>query len=111
MPSTQLAKSFGHVAGRSLQVTATTSLLKPIIGISLRLLVLSLVVQSGTTWAQLDFEKPPIDYGKIDTNDSIAKLGKALAAGEIEFQYDPDHGESCKEALRSWFLSISAKFS
>ncbi len=92
MPTQNQAKPCNPVAGRSLHSTTNFRPLMHFFGASLRLMILSLAVNSGTAWAQLDFEKPPIDYGKVDTNDSIAKLGKALAAGEIEFEYDPNHG-------------------
>lgn len=42
--------------------------------------------------AQLDFERPPIDYHNHATQDSIARLQAALDAGEAKLEYDDQRG-------------------
>jgi hypothetical protein len=42
--------------------------------------------------AQFDFEKPPINYGQVDTHDRVAALATAIEKGEVQFKYDPRHG-------------------
>jgi hypothetical protein len=52
-----------------------------------------LFVAAGTpARAQLDFERPPIDYHQQPTQDPVAKLQSALDAGEATLEYDPEHG-------------------
>jgi len=43
-------------------------------------------------WAQFDFEKPPINYGEVDTHDRVAALATAIEKGEVQFNYDANHG-------------------
>lgn len=46
----------------------------------------------STGWAQFDFERPPVDYGKSPTNDRVAQLAKRLETGEVKFHFDNLHG-------------------
>lgn len=43
-------------------------------------------------FAQLDFEKPPIDYGKQPARDPVAKLAEAIDAGTVELKFESEHG-------------------
>jgi hypothetical protein len=43
-------------------------------------------------YGQLDFEKPPIDYGKAETHDRVAQLAAKLNAGEVQLHFDKTHG-------------------
>ncbi len=43
-------------------------------------------------WAQFDFEKPPINYGEVETHDRVAALASAIEKGEVQFKYDARHG-------------------
>ena len=38
--------------------------------------------------AQIDFEKPPVNYGQVESKDPIAKLIKQMASGEVKLEYD-----------------------
>jgi len=42
--------------------------------------------------AQLDFEKPPINYGSAETHDPVARLAQELAAGSRRLEYSEPHG-------------------
>jgi len=42
--------------------------------------------------AQDDFDRPPISYSTTPTHDAIARLQKQLDAGEVELQWDKQHG-------------------
>ncbi len=51
-----------------------------------------LCVLPNTSWAQFDFEKPPINYGEVDAHDRVAALATAIQKGEVQFKYDEHHG-------------------
>jgi len=38
------------------------------------------------------FERPPIDYLNAEVHDDVAALAEKIAAGEVELEYDPEHG-------------------
>ena len=38
--------------------------------------------------AQIDFEKPPVNYGQVESKDPIAKLIKQMDSGEVKLEYD-----------------------
>ncbi len=42
--------------------------------------------------AQLDFEKAPINYGDVESNDAVARLARAMERGEISLEYSDRHG-------------------
>ena len=42
--------------------------------------------------AQLEFERPPIDYHARDSHDAVAELGRKIEAGAIELEYDAERG-------------------
>lgn len=42
--------------------------------------------------AQLEFERPPIDYHGAKTQDPVARLQAALDAGEAKLEYSEEHG-------------------
>jgi hypothetical protein len=47
---------------------------------------------AGPAWGQLEFEGPPIEYGKRFTTDRVAELGKKLEAGEVTLASDGKQG-------------------
>lgn len=51
-----------------------------------------MVLWPSISWAQFDFEKPPINYGEAVTHDRVAALASAIEKGEVEFKYDASHG-------------------
>lgn len=42
--------------------------------------------------AQFDFDRPPIDYSAAEPQDAIADLARQLERGEIELNWDAQHG-------------------
>lgn len=52
-------------------------------------LVLGLVANAE---AQLDFEKPPIDYGKVSAEDRVAQLAADMEDGTVRLEYSAEHG-------------------
>lgn len=50
------------------------------------------LVQAGAVRAQVDFERPPIDYLTAPVQDPAAKLAAQLESGEATLQWDPEHG-------------------
>ncbi len=67
-------------------------------------------------FAQEDIDRPPISYGSTPTEDAVALLQKGIEAGEIELQWDEQHGwlPSVLEALeipRSSQLLVFSKTS
>ena len=57
-----------------------------------RSLLISLLLVTSTATAQLDFERPPIDYHNRPTNNPIEELQKRINSGDIKFEYDENHG-------------------
>jgi hypothetical protein len=55
-------------------------------------LLLSLLFFSSLATAQLDFERPPIDYHNRPTNNPIEELQKKLDSGEVQLKYDEQKG-------------------
>jgi hypothetical protein len=49
---------------------------------------LLLLLISSSTWAQIDFEKPPVNYGQEVSQDPVAQLIRKMAAGEAKLEYD-----------------------
>lgn len=43
-------------------------------------------------YAQLDFERPPVNYGQAEANDPVAVLARALAEGRESLEYSEEHG-------------------
>lgn len=54
-------------------------------------LLLSVAFEQSS-FAQLRFEKPPIEYSTTTVNDPIAGLQKRMNDGSFELQYDDKHG-------------------
>ena len=50
-----------------------------------------LMIGSGV-YAQLEFEGPPINYGKEPASDRVAQLGKALEGGSVQLEPDDKFG-------------------
>jgi hypothetical protein len=50
--------------------------------------IVFLLCLAGNLSAQIDFEKPPVNYGQEVSQDPVAKLIKKMAAGEAKLQYD-----------------------
>lgn len=42
--------------------------------------------------AQLRFEEAPINYGKVETDDPVARLQQRIEADEVTLTYDDEHG-------------------
>ncbi len=57
-----------------------------------RSLLISLLLVTSAATAQLDFERPPIDYHNQPTNNPIEELQKKLDREEIQFEYDETLG-------------------
>ena len=51
-----------------------------------------LVGSDSPARAQLDFEGPPVSYGKQPTTDRVAQLAEALAGGELALEEDAKFG-------------------
>jgi hypothetical protein len=49
---------------------------------------LLLLLISSSTWAQIDFERPPVNYGQEVSQDPVAQLIRKMAAGEAKLEYD-----------------------
>jgi hypothetical protein len=47
---------------------------------------------SCQVFGQIDFEKPPVNYGQTESQDAVAQLVKKMAAGEVQLNYDPRLG-------------------
>jgi len=43
-------------------------------------------------WAQLEFERPPIDYTDVEVHDPIAELQQRLDSGEAKLAFNEEHG-------------------
>ena len=54
--------------------------------------VVTTLFLANNAFAQVDFEKAPINYGKGETHDPIAKLAKAMEAGDVKLEYDEHYG-------------------
>lgn len=54
------------------------------------MLVLGLLNQLAS--GQVSYDKPPINYGSAQPKDAVAKLAEALDGGQVELQYDQQHG-------------------
>lgn len=58
----------------------------------------ALVAMFGSFWlaapaaAQLEFERPPIDYLNVEPSDPIARLQQRLDAGETTLEFHPERG-------------------
>lgn len=52
----------------------------------------SLAVCPGEVQAQVEFERPPINYNTAPVHDRIADLQRELAAGTATLEYDQRHG-------------------
>lgn len=53
-------------------------------------LVVSAMMSSAH--AQMDFEKPPINYGSVESQDGVAGLVKRINSGEVSLEYDRKFG-------------------
>ncbi len=51
-----------------------------------------LALSSREVDAQFDFEKPPINYGEVESHDRVAKLATAIDKGDVQLEYDAAHG-------------------
>ena len=51
-----------------------------------------LVASDSPARAQLDFEGPPVSYGKQPTTDRVARLGEALEGGKLALEEDAKFG-------------------
>ena len=58
----------------------------------LGLLAAMFSVLAQSSYAQLQFESEPINYGSAPVNDPIARLQAKIDSGDIEMKYDADHG-------------------
>ncbi len=47
---------------------------------------------STTAFAQLEFEKEPINYGTAPTSEAVSTLQQALDQGELQLEFDEQHG-------------------
>ncbi len=67
----------------------------------------------AVAWAQLDFERPPIDYHKTPVHDPVARLQQKLDSGQVKLEYDSKHGylESVLRLLEVPVSSQSLVFS
>lgn len=54
--------------------------------------LLATAMQWQTGFAQLGYEKPPIDYLNAEVHDRVAELATQVAAGEIELEFHPKYG-------------------
>lgn len=61
------------------------------IGLGVMTLV-SLTLSTKPAWGQVEFERAPINYGKGRTVDPVADLQRKLDAGEVQLEYDDEHG-------------------
>lgn len=62
------------------------------LGICCLWLFVVLVTPSFRLYAQLDFEKSPINYGQIEPNDPVAVLSRAIDEGRETLEYSDEHG-------------------
>ncbi len=60
------------------------------------------------TAAQLDFERPPIDYHRVAVHDPVARLQKKIDRGETKLEFDGDHGY-LKSVLRELGIPFSSQ--
>ncbi|MCA9192610.1 MAG: hypothetical protein KDB03_12635 [Planctomycetales bacterium] len=60
--------------------------------IVLGVLIWAILSHSQCIFAQLDFEKAPINYGQVQTHDPIAKFIQRLNKGEAQLEYSPKFG-------------------
>ncbi len=58
--------------------------------------------------AQLDFERPPIDYHRVAVHDPVARLQKKIDSGEIELKFDSSHGY-LKSVLENLEIPVSSQ--
>jgi hypothetical protein len=54
-------------------------------------IVLSALISPRLALAQYSFEEAPINYGRVQTTDRVAKLAQKLASGEVELEHDDKH--------------------
>lgn len=54
--------------------------------------LLSLTLQAKPAWAQIEFERAPINYGKGRTVDPVADLQRKLDSGDASLEYDKEFG-------------------
>ncbi|MEZ6107487.1 MAG: hypothetical protein R3B96_15535 [Pirellulaceae bacterium] len=71
----------GLVVGRSMIHLATAALV-----------ALAFCGLTRSASAQLEFERPPINYTEAESQDPIARLQAQLDAGEVELEYHPTRG-------------------
>ncbi len=59
-----------------------------------QLIVVALIIASSPSrvTAQIEFEKPPIDYLNAVVNDPVTELARRVESGEIELAYDVEFG-------------------
>ena len=72
---------------------------------------LSLVLLCSVTFtvhAQVEFERPPINYLDAEVNDPIAKLSAKIASGEVQLQYEPGFGY-LKSVLSALDIPVSSQ--
>lgn len=67
----------------------------------------------GLGYAQVGFEGPPIDYLTAEVNDPVAQLARRVSSGEIELEFDNQHGylKSVLDALQVPVSSQTLVFS
>ena len=51
-----------------------------------------LIAPAVRLYAQLDFEKSPINYGQVEPNDPVAVLSRAIDEGRESLEYSDKHG-------------------
>lgn len=54
--------------------------------------ILCALLSSGIAFAQLDFEREPINYSRSEPTDQVARLSGRLSSGDAVLEWDPAHG-------------------
>lgn len=58
----------------------------------LLLTVVAMLVMCRLGFAQMDFEKAPINYGSTQSNDAVAQLMRKIEAGDVKLEFNPRFG-------------------
>jgi hypothetical protein len=71
-------------------------------------IVLSALISPRLALAQYSFEEAPINYGRVQTTDRVAKLAQKLASGEVELEHDDQH-DYLPALLRELDIPVSSQ--